>query len=104
MAKYNVYVPPTMEQGEFNFVCQDSPMGSVQCDALSDYNSARAHDGQEPLKRMPRGTTYTQIVNDTPIATDEQTEEYLASQQEDRANEANERAIHIGEHGGALDE
>lgn len=104
MAEYNVYVPPTMEQSEFNFVCRDSPMGSVRCDALSDYNSARAHDGQEPLKRMPRGTTYTLITDDTPTATQDQTDEYLCSQQEDRANEANERGIQIGEHGGDLNE
>jgi hypothetical protein len=38
------------------------------------------------------------------IATDEQTEEYLSSLQEDRAIAAQERAIHIGEHGGDLNE
>lgn len=37
-------------------------------------------------------------------ATQEQTEEYLSSLQEDRAIAAQERAIHIGEHRGALDE
>ncbi len=37
-------------------------------------------------------------------ATQEETDEYLSSLQEDRAIAAQERAIHIGEHGGALDE
>jgi len=35
---------------------------------------------------------------------DEQTEEYLTSLQEDRALNALERSIHIGEHGGELNE
>jgi len=30
--------------------------------ALWDYNSARAHDGLEPLQRMPNGTKYQRIV------------------------------------------
>jgi hypothetical protein len=53
---------------------------------------------------IPTDAEYTGVPDDTPTATDEQTEDYLASQQEDRANEVNERAIQIGEHGGALDE
>jgi hypothetical protein len=30
----------------------------LPADALSEYNSARAHDGLPPIKRMPSGTTY----------------------------------------------
>lgn len=60
MARYNVYVPPTMDQGSFNCECSDM-FFSVAKDALQAYNSARAHDGQPPLKRMPNGTTYTRL-------------------------------------------
>lgn len=60
MAKYSVYIPPTMDQGEGNFICTDDFM-TVAKDALSDYNSNRAHDGQPPLNRMPNGTTYARL-------------------------------------------
>jgi hypothetical protein len=57
---YNVTVPPTMDQGGFNLRVCDTYQ-SKAADALQDYNSARAHDGQEPLKRMPAGTVYSPI-------------------------------------------
>lgn len=53
---------------------------------------------------MQTDAEYTGVPDDTPTATQDQTDEYLCSQQEDRANEANERAIHTGEHGGDLNE
>lgn len=53
---------------------------------------------------MQTDAEYTGVPDDTPTATDEQTEEYLASLQEDRAIAAQERAIHIGEHGDDLNE
>ena len=53
---------------------------------------------------METDEEYTGVPDDTPIATQDETDEYSCSLQEDRANEANERAIHIGEHGGNLNE
>ena len=61
MAKYIVEVPPTMDQGNFKFNVSDGVYETAAQDALWQYNSARAHDGQEPLKRMPNGTTYTRM-------------------------------------------
>jgi hypothetical protein len=52
MNKYIVTVPPTAEQGSYT-TAADS-----RADALWYYNSARAHDGLPPLRRMPAGTVY----------------------------------------------
>ena len=60
MAKYTVFVPPTKDQATFRILARDDYM-TVAKDALQSYNSARAHDGQPPLKRMPNGTTYTRL-------------------------------------------
>ena len=53
MSKFSVKVPPTTEMG--SFVCN----ADSRADALWQYNSSRAHDGLEPVKRMPRGTKFT---------------------------------------------
>jgi len=50
-----VKVPPTWEQGSYYTHASD------RADALSQYNSARAHDGLPPIKRMPNGTKYTSV-------------------------------------------
>jgi len=55
--KYMVKVPPTMEQGSYSCKAIDRK------DALWKYNSARAHDGLEPIERMPNGTRYTKEAN-----------------------------------------
>jgi len=60
MAKYNVHIPATMDQSEYEFVCTDNFI-SVAKDALQDYNANRDHDGQPPLNRMPNGTIYSPI-------------------------------------------
>jgi len=60
MTKYKVKVPPTMEQGTYTTIVNDK-YGSYQKEALKDYNSARAHDGQRKLKRMTKGTVYTKM-------------------------------------------
>jgi hypothetical protein len=49
---YIVTVPPTDEQGSHTFTADS------RADALWHYNSARAHDGLMPLRRMPAGTIY----------------------------------------------
>lgn len=56
---YTVNVPPTWEQGSYTTRVKSTYYETYRQAALSDYNSARAHDGLPPLKRMPRGTTYT---------------------------------------------
>lgn len=62
--RYQVTVPPTKEQGSYKTII--SVAGSIETVAeatLWDYNSARAHDGLPPLKRMPKGTRYTRLDN-----------------------------------------
>jgi hypothetical protein len=55
----HVYVPPTADQGTFYAVVHATAHGgTVPQRALWFYNAARFHDGQPPLKRMPRGTEY----------------------------------------------
>jgi len=61
MTNYSVNVPSTMNQGSFQYRCNDNYGETYQENALYTYNSARAHDCQAPLKRMPNGTTYTRI-------------------------------------------
>jgi hypothetical protein len=58
---YNIKVPPTMEQGSFNFTISRVTSRTVRKEALWDYNSARAHDGLPPVKRMPAGTFYSPV-------------------------------------------
>ena len=58
MAKYKVTVPPTREQGSYTTIVSGP---DYRKDALWDYNSCRAHDGLQPLQRMPAGTVYTRI-------------------------------------------
>lgn len=57
---YTVDVPPTREQGSYTTRVRSTYYQTYRQAALQDYNSARAHDGLEPLKRMPKGTTYTE--------------------------------------------
>jgi hypothetical protein len=61
--RVKVTVPPTMEQGSYSMVVSAGGRFSrtVAQEALSDYNSARVHDGLPPLRRMPRGTEYHRI-------------------------------------------
>jgi len=59
--KYTVKVPPTNEQGSYTTTVSSSGKWGTQTyrqQALQDYNSCRAHDGLEPVKRMPAGTSY----------------------------------------------
>lgn len=56
--KYTVKVPPTREQGSYKTVVTSGRGETIAQQALWDYNSARAHDGLGPVKRMPAGTQY----------------------------------------------
>ena len=55
---YTVNVPPTRDQGASAFYAAASMMETMRQNALDTYNRMRAHDGQEPLERMPKGTKY----------------------------------------------
>lgn len=57
--QYNVKVPPTKEQGSYSCIVRPNTSETRAAQALWYYNSARAHDGLEPVRRMPKGTTYT---------------------------------------------
>jgi len=59
MTTYILKVPPTMEQGSYNIEFTPSANETPAACALWYYNSARAHDGLDPIKRMPKGTQYT---------------------------------------------
>jgi hypothetical protein len=56
MKNYRITVPPTREQGSFSVRVGAANKREATAAALWSYNSARGHDGQPPLKRMPRGT------------------------------------------------
>ena len=56
--KITVTVPPTREQGSYKTTVSGSYLQTYRGEALQDYNSERAHDGLDPLRRMPNGTTY----------------------------------------------
>ncbi len=47
---YIYTIPPTAEQGSYSTVAKSD------ADARWDYNNARAHDGQQPVKSLPAGT------------------------------------------------
>ena len=57
---YTLIVPPTREQGSYTGRVNDC-YTSKSVVALQQYNSARAHDGLPPVKRMPKGTEYRPI-------------------------------------------
>lgn len=59
--KYQVIVPPTKEVGSYKTTVSGSYFQTYREEALQDYNSCRAHDGLEPIKKMPKGTEYIKI-------------------------------------------
>lgn len=60
-ATYLCKVPVTNDQGNASFNCTATYRGTYRADALQTYNSMRAHDGQEPLARLPAGTTFKRV-------------------------------------------
>jgi hypothetical protein len=58
---YKFTVPPTHDVGSYSGTCTSSLGETYRQNALSDYNSVRAHDGHPPLFKMPNGTTYTSL-------------------------------------------
>ena len=59
--RYEVKVPPTMEQGSYKTTVRANYNETVAEAALWDYNSARDHDGLPPIKKMPNGTQYKKL-------------------------------------------
>lgn len=55
--RYQFTVPPTHDVGSYKSTCSNK-YSTKAADALSDYNSARDHDGLPPITRMPAGTVY----------------------------------------------
>lgn len=63
-ARYKVKVPPTWEQGSAVFNASASGRReTMRQNALSTYNSMRAHDGLPPVRRMPAGTKYERMAS-----------------------------------------
>ena len=56
--RYTITVLPTAEMGSYKTTATGSYGQTMRAEALQDYNSARAHDGLEPVRRMPAGTIY----------------------------------------------
>lgn len=63
MKTYTFTVPPTNEVGSYKGTARACYGETLAQNALSDYNSCRAHDGLEPLRRMPNGTRYIAQTN-----------------------------------------
>ena len=63
---YRYTTPPSPEMGTYSGMCRAGYYSTYRSDALADYNSARAHDGLEPLRRMPAGTRYTPLKPTSP--------------------------------------
>ena len=55
---YVVNVPPTREQGSYK-TQHCGAKKAVRAAALWQYNSARAHDGLPPVRRLPAGVKIT---------------------------------------------
>ena len=59
--KYTVTVPPTAQAGSYACTVRNGRYAPKAQAALQAYNSARAHDGLAPVKRMPSGTSYAPV-------------------------------------------
>jgi len=59
--RFHFIVPPTADQGSYKSSASVGRYETRAKAALADYNSARAHDGQPPLTRMPIGTVYESL-------------------------------------------
>lgn len=56
---YEIRIPITPDQGPTRLEIHSPYLGSIRGEALRQYNSMRAHDGQPPLTRLPVGTKIT---------------------------------------------
>ena len=61
MAHYKVNFPVTKNMGSYSTIATETSMETKEENALWDYNSARAHDGLQPLHELPYGTTFERI-------------------------------------------
>lgn len=64
MKTYKTTVPPTLEMGSYSSTFTGTKAQAKE-NALWDYNSARAHDGLEPLAKLPRETKIEQVFTKT---------------------------------------
>ncbi len=51
-------IPTTKDQGSCSLLGASSLMETFKQNILWQYNKMREHDGLEPVKRMPSGTSY----------------------------------------------
>lgn len=56
-----VIVPITNDQSPTRFIASASMRETLAQNALWTYNKMREHDGQEALKKMPKGTKYEKV-------------------------------------------
>jgi len=64
MTRYRI--PPTANQGSCVIVGKSTLMETARENALWEYNSMRAHDGQRPLSALPRGTKSERVSDEIP--------------------------------------
>lgn len=59
--KIRYQVPVTRDQGPCTLIGTSSATETATANALWEYNSMRAHDGQPPVKQFPPGTQRVRI-------------------------------------------
>jgi len=59
--RFKAQFPVTTHMSPIDYMVREYPMMSKEEDALSCYNSSRAHDGLWPLEELPDGVTFTPI-------------------------------------------
>lgn len=60
--KFKVKIPFVPDMGSISpLIVHDRPSEGKEAEALWHLNSMRAHDGLEPRKSLPKGTTFERI-------------------------------------------
>ena len=59
--KFKYTIPPTWEQGKCTITGTSSWLESARSNAIGQYNEMRAHAGQEPIRKLPRGTIAAKV-------------------------------------------
>jgi hypothetical protein len=67
--KYKVTIPLTHEMPGMIMTVEDKLIESKEEEALWYFNRSRDHDGVPPVKRLPRGTRFEAIEEETQFNT-----------------------------------
>lgn len=59
---WDLYIPPTSNQGNYKMTVRGITLSEARRDALHIYNSGRAHDGLNSVKKLPSGTKLTRQI------------------------------------------